>query len=209
MHVQDRSHRRPARGWVRGLVAAAWLGLCACNHQLPRLSERGRHAEVVERAAHARHRPRGKPARAWAHSLVELGRSVEARAVLLRDFRVTADLRSLVALADLELREGLRGLAAVHYARAASLEVDTLRGRHDVCALFRERAERFLATGEAVAADLDMRRIAIICPKPASPDAAALQVADRALHLRITAAADLQVRAQRTLAGCQDGACTA
>ncbi len=209
MHVQDRSHRRPARGWVRGLVAAAWLGLCACNHQLPRLSERGRHAEVVERAAHARYRPRGEPARAWARSLVELGRSVEARAVLLRDFRVTADLRSLVALADLELREGLRGLAAAHYARAASLEVDTLRGRHDVCALFRERAERFLATGEAVAADLDMRRIAIICPKPASPDRAALQVADRALHLRITAAAQLQVRAQRTLGGCQDGACTA
>lgn len=208
MHVQDRS-RRPARAWARGLVAAAWLGLCACNHQLPRLSARGQHAEVVERAAHARYRPRGKAARAWARSLTALGRGDEARAVLLRDFRVTADLRSLIALADLELREGLHGLAAVHYARAASLEVDTLRGRNDVCALFRERAERFLATGEAVAADLDMRRIAIICPRPTGPEAAALQAADHALHLRITAAAQIQVRAQRTLPGCQDGACQA
>lgn len=129
--------------------------------------------------------------------------------MLLRDFRVTADLRSLVALADLELREGLQGLAAVHYARAASLEVDTLRGRSEVCALFRERAARFLAEGEAVAADLDMRRIAIICPQPAGPEGAALQAADRALHLRITAAAKVQVRAQRTLPGCQDGSCKA
>lgn len=206
--MQDRS-LRPARGRIRGLVAAAWLGLCACNHQLPRLSARGQHAEVVERAAHARYRPRGEPARAWARSLTELGRSDEARAVLLRDFRVTADLRSLVALADLELREGLRGLAAVHFARAASLEVDTLRGRTDVCALFRERAGRFLAEGEAVAADLDMRRIAIICPVKSGSEDSALQVADRALHLRITAAAKVQVRAQRTLPGCRDGACKA
>ena len=205
---QDRSRRRPARGWIRG-VAAAWLGLAACNHQLPRLSARGQHAEVVERAAHARYRPRGPAARAWARSLTELGRSTEARAVLLRDFRVTADLRSLVALADLELREGLRGLAATHYARAASLEVDTLRGRDDVCALFRERAERFMATGEAVAADLDMRRIRIICPQPTGPDAVGRQAADRTLHLRITAAAKVQVRAQRTLAGCRDNACHA
>lgn len=129
--------------------------------------------------------------------------------MLLRDFRVTADLRSLVALADLELREGLQGLAAVHYARAASLEVDTLRGRSEVCALFRERAARFLAEGEAVAADLDMRRIAILCPQPTGPEGAALQAADRALHLRITAAAKVQVRAQRTLPGCQDGSCKA
>lgn len=207
--MQDRSVRRGARGWAHGLFAAAWLGLCGCNHQLPRLSARGQHAEVVERAAHARVRPRGEPARAWARSLTELGRSSEARAVLLRDFRLTADLRSLVALADLELREGLHGLAAVHYARAASLEVDTLRGRSDVCALFRERAARLLAEGEAVAADLDMRRLAIICPQPKGPGEVALQAADRALHLRITAAAKVQVRAQRTLPGCQDGACKA
>ena len=101
-------------------------------------------------------------ARAWARSLVALGRVEEARTVLLRDFRTTADLPSLVALADLEMHEGLRGVAAAHYARAASLEVDPLRGREDVCALFRARAERFFDQGEAVAADLDLRRISVI-----------------------------------------------
>ena len=209
MHTQAPGDRRRDRGWVLGLIAAVGLGLAACNHRLPRLSARGEHAEVVERAAQARFRPKGKAARAWAHSLAALGRVEEARAVLLRDFRVGADLRSLVALADLELRDGLRGLAAAHYARAASLEVDVLRGRNDVCALFRDRAERFLAAGEALAADLDMRRMAIVCAPGTGPDAAAVQRADRALHLRVTAAAKAQARAQRTLAGCERGACEA
>ena len=191
------------------LAWLAWLGLCACHHQLPRLSARGQHAEVVERAAQARYRPKRKAARAWASSLVALGRVDEARSVLLRDFRTTAELPSLVALADLEMHEGLRGVAAAHYARAASLEVDPLRGREDVCALFRARAGRFFDQGEAMAADLDMRRISVICPRPRGRDAAATQAADRSLHLRITAAAKTQAQAQRTLAGCQQGECRA
>jgi hypothetical protein len=191
------------------LVAQLTVANLACNHQLPRLHARGQHAEVVERAAHARWPPRRKAARAWADSLVALGRVDEARAVLLRDFRTSAELASLVGLADLEMREGLRGLAAAHYARAASLEVDVLRGREDVCALFRQRAERFLAIDEALAADLDMRRIAVVCPDSKGSDAAALQASDRALHLRIVAAAKGQAQAQRTLAGCTDGACKA
>ena len=189
-----------------GLLAFTSL---ACNHQLPRLNARGQHAEVVERAAHARWLPRRKAARAWADSLVTLGRVDEARAVLLRDFRTSAELASLVALADLELREGLRGLAAAHYARAASLEVDVLRGRDDVCALLRDRATRYFAAGEALAADLDMRRIAVICPRPQGSDAAAIQASDRALHLQIVAAAKRQAQAQRTLVGCKDNACKA
>jgi hypothetical protein len=48
---------------------------------------------------------------------------------------------------------------------------------------------RFLAAGEALAADLDMRRIAVICPRPQGSDAAAIQASDRALHLQIVAAA--------------------
>ncbi len=200
---------RPAQRIGVRLAAIAWLGLCACNHQLPRLNARGQHAEVAERAAHARYRPKRKAARAWADSLVQLGRIDEARAVLLRDFRTTADLPSLVALGDLEMHEGLRGVAAAHYARAISLEVDTLRGREDVCALFRDRAERFLAQGEALAADLDLRRVTIVCAKPSGPDAATTRAADQALHLRITAAAKVQAQAQRTLAGCQRGDCKA
>lgn len=191
------------------LVAQMAASNFACNHQLPRLHAQGQHAEVVERAAHARWSPRRKAARAWADSLVALGRVDEARAVLLRDFRTSAELASLVALADLEMREGLRGLAAVHYARAASLEVDVLRGRDDVCALFRERAQGFLTMGEALAADLDMRRIAVVCPDPKGSDAPALQASDRALHLKIVAAGKRQARAQRSLAGCTDGTCKA
>ncbi len=191
------------------LVAQLAASNFACNHQLPRLHAQGQYAEVVERAAHARWSPRRKAARAWADSLVALGRVDEARAVLLRDFRTSAELASLTALADLELREGLRGLAAVHYARAASLEVDVLRGRDDVCALFRERAQGFLAIGEALAADLDMRRIAVVCPDPKGSDAPALQASDRALHLKIVAAGKRQAQAQRSLAGCTDGTCKA
>ncbi|WP_434415411.1 hypothetical protein [Nannocystis pusilla] len=107
-------------------------GTVACHSRLPRLSEQGRHEEVVARAGQARILPRGKAARAWARSLVALGRADEARAVLLRDFRKHAELPSLVALADLEATEGLTGLAAAHYARAASLETDPLAGRQDV-----------------------------------------------------------------------------
>ncbi len=206
--VRTTDPRHASRVGVR-LAALAWLGLCACHHQLPRLSARGQHAEVVERAAASKYRPKRKAARAWASSLVALGRVEEARSVLLRDFRTTADLPSLVALADLEMHEGLRGVAAAHYARAASLEVDTLRGREDVCALFRARAERFVDQGEALAADLDMRRISVICPRPRGRDAVALQAADRSLHLRITAAAKTQAQAQRTLAGCKSGECKA
>lgn len=199
------SKARSLSAWLLGLMIAA----PACHGQLPRMTARGQHAEVVERAAKARRLPRGKAARAWATSLTALGRSTEARAVLLRDFRRHADLTSLVALADLELREGLRGVAAAHYARAASLGVDALRGREDVCELLRVRAERFLAQGEAQAADLDMRRVTIVCPPGKDPEASRRASSDRALHLEIAAAAKAQVQAQRTLVGCEDGKCKA
>jgi len=194
-----------ATAWLCGLVLLA----AGCHSQLPRMTARGQHAEVVERAAKARRLPRGKAARAWATSLVALGRSAEARAVLLRDFRRTAEVASLVALADLELKEGLRGVAAAHYARAASLGVDVLRGRADVCELLRVRAERFLAQGEAQAADLDMRRVTILCPAGKDPEAAQRASTDRALHVKISAAAKAQVQAQRTLVGCEGGKCKA
>ncbi|MDC0719510.1 hypothetical protein [Nannocystis bainbridge] len=182
-------------------------GSVACHSRLPRLSEQGRHAEVVERAGQARILPRGKSARAWARSLVALGRPEEARAVLLRDFRKHAELPSLVALADLEAAEGLAGLAAAHYARAASLETDPLAGRSDVCGLFRRRAARFLAEGEALAADLDLRRVAMICPKGKTSADEVQWRADRALHEEVAAAAKSQARAQRTLVGCEGERC--
>jgi hypothetical protein len=208
----DMSHRAGAYGardrWLGRVGLALWgLLVVGCHADLPRLAARGQHEAVVEEAGRARILPRGKAARAWATSLVALGRSDEARSVLLRDFRTHADLKSLVALADLEALEGREGIAAAHYARAASLETDVLTGRRDVCALFRRRAARFLAEDEAIAADLDLRRVAAICPKGKSPQDEAQWKTDRALHARVTAAAKVQVRAQRTLAGCQAGAC--
>ncbi|MDC0671153.1 hypothetical protein [Nannocystis radixulma] len=182
-------------------------GSPACHSRLPRLSEQGRHEEVVARAGRARILPRGKAARAWARSLVALGRHDEARAVLLRDFRKHAELPSLIALADLEATEGRLGLAAAHYARAASLETDPLAGRRDVCELFRRRAARFLAEGEALAADLDLRRVAMICPKGKATADEVQWRADRALHEQVVAAAKIQARAQRTLGGCEGKRC--
>src|SRR5690606_11477069 len=102
-----------------------------------------------------------------------------------------------------EVAEGRAGLAAAHYARVASLETDPLAGRRDVCELFRRRAERFLAEGEAVAADLDLRRGAMICPKGKGTADEVQWRADRALHERVIAAAKIQARAQRTLQGCE------
>ncbi|MFZ6184039.1 hypothetical protein [Nannocystis pusilla] len=202
--------RRSFGTWRKALVAWAMFfgtGTVACHSRLPRLSEQGRHEEVVARAGQARILPRGKAARAWARSLVALGRADEARAVLLRDFRKHAELPSLVALADLEATEGLTGLAAAHYARAASLETDPLAGRQDVCGLFRRRAARFLAEGEALAADLDLRRVAMICPKGKSSADEVQWRADRALHEEVVAAAKIQARAQRTLVGCEGERC--
>ena len=182
-------------------------GAAGCHADLPRLAARGQHEAVVAEAGRARIRPRGKSARAWATSLVALGRSDEARSVLLYDFRRNADLASLVALADLEATEGREGIAAAHYARAASLETDVLTGRRDVCALLRRRADRLFAEGEAVAADLDLRRVAMICPKGKDPQDDLQWRADRALHERVIVAAKAQVRAQRALQGCARGEC--
>jgi len=182
-------------------------GATGCYSRLPRLSEQGRHEEVVARAGQARILPRGEAARAWARSLVALGRADEARAVLLRDFRKHAELPSLIALADLEAAEGRVGLAAAHYARAASLETDPLAGRRDVCELFRRRADRFLAEGEALAADLDLRRVAMICPKGKTTADEVQWRADRARHEQVAAAAKIQARAQRTLGGCEGDGC--
>lgn len=202
--------RRAARGRPLAPVLwalVAWTALAGCHAGLTRMAARGQHEAVVAAAGRARILPRGKAARAWASSLVALGRTEEARSVLLRDFRKHAEVPSLVALADLEAAEGREGLAAAHYARASSLEVDVLTGRRDVCELFRRRASRFFAEGEAIAADLDLRRVLMICPKRQGPQEEAQHQRDRALHADVVAAAERQARAQRTLAGCAEGAC--
>ncbi len=161
--------------------------LAGCHHRLPRLHAQGRHAEVVERAQGSRFRPRKKAARAYAASLHALGRDLQALDALLLDYRRGGNLASLIALADLERTIGWRGLAAHHYTRALTHDRDALSGRTEVCALFRERAAAYLHADEGVAADADMRRVALICPHDAALDASLAARADAAAQAHVQA----------------------
>jgi hypothetical protein len=181
-------------GLALGLLLT--LGSSGCHRQLIRLEAVGEHQEVVRRANAARRAPKGAAAQAWARSLVALGRIDEARAVLQSDYRHGGHVDSLVALADLELGQGLDGMAAAHYARVFSLETGPLRDREDVCAVFRERAREFLAQGEAVAAHVDMRRVRVLCGERSQQSD---RLRDAATWGEIEAATEAQVRAQRAL----------
>src|SRR5690606_14277706 len=126
----------PARARARASRWAVVMGLlvvgglqAGCHARIPRLVAQGRHDEAIELAEAGRRRPRGKAARAWAAALVHAGRSDEAHAVLLKDFRRGGGVASLFALADLERAEGYDGLAAVHYARAFDLDARAVSGR--------------------------------------------------------------------------------
>ncbi|MGB1013611.1 MAG: hypothetical protein ACPG4T_05710, partial [Nannocystaceae bacterium] len=194
----------PAKAfWRRALVSLALTLAVAspagCHHKLPRLAAMGKHAEVIERVQNSRRLPRGKAGRAYASSLAAVGRVDEARAYFMWDFRHTGDTRSLVALGDLEVQNGLRGIALTRYARAHSLNSRALRGRGDVCDLLRDRARQFLAEGEGIAADQDFRRVASVCPAKAK--------AELQLQTEIASAAAQQARAQRTLEPCSGREC--
>lgn len=185
---------RRARQWL--LTGAMFaLVLPGCHHKLPKLAAAGKHVEVIEHVQGSRRVPKGKSGRAYATSLAAVGRIDEARAFLMHDFRHTGDVRSLVALADLEVQQGLRGIALTRFSRAHSLNSRALKGRTDVCDLLRERARQFLAEEEGLAADQDMRRVASVCE--AAPE-------DARLVTEIGQAAAAQARGQRTLAECRD-----
>lgn len=158
-----------------------------CHHRLPKLNAQGRHAEVVERAQSARFRPKRKAARAYADSLHALGRERAALDVLLLDYRRGGEVPSLIALADLERSIGWNGLAAHHYARVLTHDRDALRGRNAVCDLFRERARAYLHAGEGEAADLDMRRVRLVCGGSSAGDAALAAEADAAAAAQVEA----------------------
>ncbi|MCA9695306.1 MAG: hypothetical protein KC636_37350, partial [Myxococcales bacterium] len=115
------------------------------------------------------------------------------------------------ALADLEARLGLLGLAVPHYARASSLDAKILAGRGDVCGLLERRAARFYEQGEGLAADLDMRRVKELCGAEGSNarTVGGARGPDLALWKRIRALAEEQVRAQRATPRCKEkGACS-
>ncbi len=181
------------------LALAVVLAPTGCHHKLPKLAAAGKHAEVIERVQNSRRLPKGKAARAYATSLAAVDRVDEARGFLMRDFRHTGDVRSLVALADLEVQHGLRGVALTRYSRAHTLNNRALRGRTDVCDLLRERARQFLAEGEGLAADQDMRRAINVCAQTSPSDAPLLA--------EIKRAAGQQARDQRTLVACRQPEC--
>ena len=141
--------------------------LAGCGGALVRLANDGEWAEVDRRARAEARVPRGKAARAWAQALVELGNPEEARSILLRDFRKGSQEASLLELAQLEHDLGLVGMAGAHYTRLLEVDLDILQkdaGVARACELLRARARAEAQIGEPMAADTDMRRLALVCP---------------------------------------------
>ncbi len=184
---------------MRLKLALALVVVAGCHHRLPKLAEQGRHAEVVRRAESSRIRPRKRAARAYAQSLYALGQEQRALDTLQLDYRRGGDIRSLVAMADLERDLGWRGLAAHHYVRVLTLDRDALAGQAPVCELFRERARAYLHSGEGEAADADMRRVAYLCPQAGPGDAQLRARADTAAQAQV----DARIATGRCTAPCQ------
>ncbi|MCA9655766.1 MAG: hypothetical protein H6712_08240 [Myxococcales bacterium] len=192
-----------ARG-PRALLGLGLLGLAAsaCGTSIVRLTRRGAYEEAVAAAHERKVPPRGKAARSYAEALRQLGRTDEARAALLQDYRHGGDLRSLIALADLERELGLDGIAASHYGRVVDLSRDALQGRQDVCALLRRRAKVWAAEGAGLAAEQDLRRVESACGQPT--EVAAVAELEQ-LRAQVDAAAQAQVDARVERATCGDG----
>jgi hypothetical protein len=149
------------------------LGLVGCGGELVRLAKAQDWAELDRRARAEARPPRGKAARAWAQALVELGDPEQARSVLLYDFRKGSQEVSLLELAQLEHDLGLVGMAGAHYTRLLELDLDMLQedpGAGRACELLRARARAEAELGEPMAADTDMRRLAVVCPGAISAD---------------------------------------
>lgn len=186
---------RAATSILAGLLC---LGLTGCGGALVRLAKAGEWAEVDARARAEARVPRGKAARAWAQALVELGDPEQARAVLLRDFRTGGKEASLLQLARLEHELGLAGMAGAHYTRLLEIDVDTLQhssaldDQTAACGLLRARARAEALLGEALAADTDMRRLALVCPE-------SIDAADREFLSTLRPQAQEQAEGRRTL----------
>jgi hypothetical protein len=180
------------------LAALLCVSLTGCGGALVRLANAGEWAEVDRRARAEARVPRGKAARAWAQALVELDDVEQARAVLLRDFRTGGQEASLLQLARLEHELGLGGMAGAHYTRLLEIDPDTLQqgsavgDRDAACGLLRARARAEALLGESLAADTDMRRLAIVCPS-------SIDAADREFLSTLRPQAQEQAEGRRTL----------
>lgn len=186
------------------MLVAVLLSGSGCHRDLVRLAEQERYDEVIERAESSRFTPHGRAARAYAEALLARARVDQARDVLLRDFRRGGDLLSLVALADLELALGRRGMAALHYERGISIDPELLRGRPDVCALLRERATVLVEHGQGLAAEDTLERAKQTCG-PVPNEVVRLDV--MALDQEIDRVADAQVRTRVAQTRCPSPDC--
>lgn len=179
-------------------VGVVCVGPGGCGGALVRLAKDGEWAEVDRRARAEARVPRGKAARAWAQALVQLGDPEQARAVLLRDFRTGGQEASLLQLAGLEHELGLAGMAGAHYTRLLEIDVDALQNgaaiehQSAACGLLRARARAEALLGEALAADTDMRRLAIVCPN-------SIDASDREFLSTLRPDAQDQAEGRRTL----------
>lgn len=175
--------------------------LAGCGGRIVRLTDKGAYDEAIDSARAMKSPPKGKAARAFATALTERGRHQEARAVLLQDYRHGGDLRSLVALADLERALGLDGIAASHFGRVADLSREALRDRTDVCALLRRRATIWAAQGSGLAAEQDLDRAQRVCGVPTDAAAAAEL---RSIEAAVDKAAQAEVDARVGRSVCTD-----
>ncbi len=162
---------RPLRRWgglglvVAGLLLTTTSGCTAAR--IRAAARKGDDAEVLRvgsvDARGRKYLPRRAAARAYALALEHTGRRDEARALLEYDMRHGGELKSLLALADLELRAGLTGTAVAHYVRLTTLAPSMLKNREDICALMDSRAAALELRGEALAAYSDKLRAALLC----------------------------------------------
>lgn len=172
----------------RRIALGLSLWLLGCNAKLVRLEHGGDHDAVIAAADHMRWRPARAGARAYARALEAEGQYQHARAVLLGDFRRHAQLGSLLELAALEQRMGRDGMAAAHYTRVATIDRTLLRGRDDVCALLRARADAWIRIGEGDAALDDLDRVRAACGEQESrPRRAATAIAAAQVDARVQA----------------------
>ncbi|MEM7159226.1 MAG: hypothetical protein AAF799_40690 [Myxococcota bacterium] len=177
-------------------LGALSLMTTACAGTIVRLTEAGSYEEAIAKAESRRVPPKGRAARAYAEALTKTEQHDQARAVLLSDYRHGGDLRSLVALADLEHELGLDGIAASHYGRIADLSHGALAGRQDVCALLVRRATRWANEGAGLAAERDLERRTAVCGEPAGvAEAAELSALETKVHAAAQARIDARIEA--------------
>jgi hypothetical protein len=184
-------------------LAVVALVLCGCA-SLPRLAREERWDEVIARAEAKKRPPKRRAARAYAKALDARGRWDLARTVLLENFRHGGDVASLVAAAQIELRQGRRGVAAAHYGRAIDLDASVVHGDTAVCGLLHQRADALAGQGIGDAAAADLARADRVCEAPV--DAAARQRATE-LHAAVAAAERAQTDARVARSRCATPEC--